>query len=244
MITERDLHTMLGIVAGADDRNADDALPHSILAALQQLIPCENVTFALLDSSCQVTDFEQEVGELGLKGDALEAWSAAFWSLYWESPVCCYPELTGDLTTIRTISDFHSDRELHATPIFSECFRLEGVERALFLCLPSQPGRTLRVMFFRGRGSDFSDRDRGLLALLRPHLYEAYQRQCRRQRTTPVLTTRERQVLQLVAAGHTNRQIGRRLSITEATVRKHLEHIFERLQVTSRTSAVTRVLGP
>jgi DNA-binding NarL/FixJ family response regulator len=43
-----------------------------------------------------------------------------------------------------------------------------------------------------------------------------------------------------VAAGHTNAQIARRLSVTEGTVRKHLENIYARLHVSSRTAAVTR----
>jgi DNA-binding NarL/FixJ family response regulator len=42
-----------------------------------------------------------------------------------------------------------------------------------------------------------------------------------------------------VAAGHTNAQIARRLGMTEGTVRTHLENIYERLQVSSRTAAVT-----
>jgi DNA-binding NarL/FixJ family response regulator len=54
---------------------------------------------------------------------------------------------------------------------------------------------------------------------------------------------RQRQLLRLVAAGYTNDQIGRRLSISEATVRKHLENIFARLGVTSRTAAVTTAFG-
>jgi DNA-binding NarL/FixJ family response regulator len=44
----------------------------------------------------------------------------------------------------------------------------------------------------------------------------------------------------LVAAGHTNRQIARRFGISEGTVRTHLENIYARLQVSSRTAAVTR----
>jgi DNA-binding NarL/FixJ family response regulator len=44
----------------------------------------------------------------------------------------------------------------------------------------------------------------------------------------------------LVAAGHTNTRIARRLGISEGTVRTHLENIYERLQVSSRTAAVTR----
>lgn len=39
------------------------------------------------------------------------------------------------------------------------------------------------------------------------------------------------------------RQIARRMSVAEGTVRKHLENIFERLQVTSRTAAVGSVFG-
>jgi DNA-binding NarL/FixJ family response regulator len=46
--------------------------------------------------------------------------------------------------------------------------------------------------------------------------------------------------LRLVAAGHTNRQIARRLAISEGTVRTRLENIYARLQVSSRTAAVTR----
>ena len=49
-----------------------------------------------------------------------------------------------------------------------------------------------------------------------------------------------RDLLRLLAAGHTNTQIARRLGISEGTVRTHLENIYERLHVSSRTAAVTR----
>jgi DNA-binding NarL/FixJ family response regulator len=94
----------------------------------------------------------------------------------------------------------------------------------------------------RGPGSDFSDRDRALLTLLRPHLYEIYQRGVRGPE--PSLTARQKELLRLVAAGCTNRQIARRLTVAESTVRKHLENTFERLQVTSRAAAVAKVFGP
>ena len=59
----------------------------------------------------------------------------------------------------------------------------------------------------------------------------------------PRLTPRQKDLLRLVAAGHTNSQIARRLGISEGTVRTHLENIYENLNVSSRTAAVTRAFS-
>lgn len=52
------------------------------------------------------------------------------------------------------------------------------------------------------------------------------------------LTPRELEVLTLVATGKSNRDIGRDLFLSEATVKSHLVHIYDKLGVRSRTSAV------
>jgi DNA-binding NarL/FixJ family response regulator len=44
-----------------------------------------------------------------------------------------------------------------------------------------------------------------------------------------------------VALGHTNRQVARDLGLAEGTVRKHLENIYARLEVNSRTEALARL---
>jgi DNA-binding NarL/FixJ family response regulator len=98
----------------------------------------------------------------------------------------------------------------------------------------------VRLIFQRGPGPDFSERDRVLLALLRPHLHEAYLDAERRRCGTPPLTPRHWELLRLVAAGRTNAQIARRLGVTEGTVRIHMHNIYARLQVSSRTAAVTK----
>ena len=54
------------------------------------------------------------------------------------------------------------------------------------------------------------------------------------------LTAREAEVLTLVAEGRSNRDIGRTLFLSEATVKSHLVHIFTKLGVGSRTAAVAR----
>ena len=121
--------------------------------------------------------------------------------------------------------------------------RLGGAQ----LCLPGQlgpaawPCSAAKMMFFRSPGPDFSERDRDLLALLQPHLHQAYLDAERRRHGTPRLTPRQRELMRLVAAGHTNTKIARQLGIAEGTVRSHLEDIYSRLQVSSRAAAVARV---
>ena len=51
------------------------------------------------------------------------------------------------------------------------------------------------------------------------------------------LTEREREVLRLVASGLANKQIARRLNISEKTVKGHLTHVFQAIGVTDRTQA-------
>jgi DNA-binding NarL/FixJ family response regulator len=51
------------------------------------------------------------------------------------------------------------------------------------------------------------------------------------------LTEREREVLRLVATGLANKQIARRLGISEKTVKGHLTHVFQAIGVTDRTQA-------
>jgi DNA-binding NarL/FixJ family response regulator len=61
---------------------------------------------------------------------------------------------------------------------------------------------------------------------------------------TPVVTLspRETEVLALVAQGHSNPEIAGRLHLSEATVKTHLLHVFEKLGVRDRTRAVTKAM--
>lgn len=54
----------------------------------------------------------------------------------------------------------------------------------------------------------------------------------------PRLTAREIEVLKLLATGSTNKEIARALFVTEATVKSHLNHIFTKLGVDSRSRAI------
>ena len=62
----------------------------------------------------------------------------------------------------------------------------------------------------------------------------------RDERVFPGLTDREREVLGLVAAGLSNGQIARRLSLSTKTVRNNISSIFAKLQVADRAEAIVR----
>jgi DNA-binding NarL/FixJ family response regulator len=57
-------------------------------------------------------------------------------------------------------------------------------------------------------------------------------------RMTAGLSSREREVLELVAKGLTNKEVASTLQISQFTVRNHLNHITEKLEVTDRTEAI------
>ncbi len=53
------------------------------------------------------------------------------------------------------------------------------------------------------------------------------------------LSEREHEILQLIAKGASNSEAARMLSVSKATIRTHLEHIYRKLEVTNRVEAVT-----
>ena len=243
-VSERDLHTLLGIVADDRDDLPAAGLPDSLLSDLMTVVRGDVVAFSGLDSARQTYWFGQDVPARDLSGGV-----QGFWAHYWDCPFSSYPDRTGDLRSVTKVSDFYSARQWHSAAIYSDYFRAQEFEHQLALCLPisagsdAGPGRTIRLAFFRGPGRDFSERDRALLALLRPHLHRAYLDAERRRDPAAQLTPRQWELLHLVAAGHTNAQIARRLGISAGTVRIHLENIYQRLHVSSRTAAVTRAFA-
>ena len=59
-------------------------------------------------------------------------------------------------------------------------------------------------------------------------------------RDPALLSDRERDVVRLIAAGASNKEIASRLFIAEGTVKNHVTHIFEKLGVTDRTQAALK----
>ena len=140
----------------------------------------------------------------------------------------------------RKLSDFLSGARLRRNPWYVEVMRPGGVEHELKVWLPATKDTFRGFFFVRGPGRrDFDERDRAVLTLLRPHLARLRARWESRHRPS-ILTRREAEVVDLVAQGLTNGEIAVRLFIAPTTVRKHLENVFEKLGVHTRTAAVAR----
>jgi DNA-binding NarL/FixJ family response regulator len=123
---------------------------------------------------------------------------------------------------------------------YRESYRRNGVRHEAVISLPADGQVSHRILLIRGDGLPFSERELLLLTLIRPHLAELLQAR-RHTSATPALTVRQQETLRLAGGGLTNRQIARRLTISEGTVRKHLENAYATLHVTNRTAAAARI---
>jgi DNA-binding CsgD family transcriptional regulator len=118
--------------------------------------------------------------------------------------------------------------------------RAIGVRDTLRLSFPTASGTVVQVGFDR-RDRLFTERDVAVLRLVEPALGTLMRTNCRLAHDD-ALSPSETRVLELVAAGASNRDVAEHLSVSVATVRKHLEHTYRKLGVGSRTAAVA-VLG-
>jgi DNA-binding CsgD family transcriptional regulator len=255
-LSDRELSAMREIVHAAKDGSTlrdGQGLPLAVLRALQQLVPCDELCVAgadwrvlghYLDDSVFGADDEEVTRYVDQEPLAFDGAGPehGFWGTFWVN-VCSRPERTGDYASVTRLSDFVSDRELRASQGYAENLGPRGFLHEAIIVWPDGQGRTLRVLFFRSPGVDFDEKDRFVLELLRPHLMAAYAAPERTGDPVAHLTPHQRTILRFVSDGYTNGQIARRMNLAEGTVRTHLNRIYQRLDVPSRTAAATAYLA-
>jgi DNA-binding NarL/FixJ family response regulator len=229
-LSERDVHRALAVVAAAAADGNGIAFGIETVDAILAAIPADEAAYVEWRfgdrESIRIARGEDEPPWLD------EALAATCGS---------YPLRDIDHTTSvepLRISDAVSRARLRKSQFYLSVMRPLGREHELKLWLPAPRGHARYFELERGPGPDFDERDRSFLSLLRPHLARLRARWERRPHL-PSLTEREVDVLALVGQGLTNRQISSRLFISPATVRTHLEHIYDKLGVRSRAGAVS-----
>jgi DNA-binding CsgD family transcriptional regulator len=133
---------------------------------------------------------------------------------------------------------------------FNPNFREEGFVDDIHIDL--DPARRWKAELVVYSSRDFGPRARLIMQLVRPHLAAAYRTAALRRRLAQEtwelgqeamieLTPREQEVMRGVADGLSNAEIAQVLIVEPSTVRKHLEHIYEKLGVRRRTAALAKL---
>jgi DNA-binding CsgD family transcriptional regulator len=224
-----------GLVGG------DEVFPPPVLARLERLVPCDLVTYCELDYIAKRGLRSSDSHEVVPPPDS----EGRFWRFVDEHPLCAHLK-TGDFGAHK-LSDFLTLRQLRLTKEYVDFFQPWRIEYELEVGIPSPRSHTKTFLFDRRRGPDFTERDRDLLNLLQPHLCRLYaiaelRHRLKGQQTVPDdprLTPREREILEQVRLGRTNAEIAELLWISPLTVQKHLENVYEKLGVHTRTAAAT-----
>jgi DNA-binding CsgD family transcriptional regulator len=246
-----DIAAVLAFLSDMRGLTFDEAYRPELLERLGDLIPDAHVVYRENDSIGRRTPRMVDVGGSHVDDDD---------ELYWAvgpCPVTSYRGRTGDLAAMR-LSDVVAWHRYTETALYREYFRAGDIDYLLDLGLEVGNGRQRTLLFCRERGDrDYTERDRVVLDALRPHLRAREARaELLRQSIAATaersgghgdagsaLSPREREIVFLVGAGKTNAQIAVDLWISPATVKKHLDNIYQKLGVGSRAAAVSRVLA-
>ncbi len=253
---ERDLEASLSYLRGLYARRDPEGFKQHVLETIPNLVPSELTTYNEMDLRTSENVWRWEP----VPSDFAEL-TEIFANCMDENPCVAYYRRTGDGRATK-ISDFLTQRELRKLGYYDEYLRRVGLEHRMSIVIPKPPHSVIALALGRS-GKDFSERDRLLLDLLRPHLTQAYdnaaapplirEESARPNQTKDVLlsrgslellglTDREADILLGIARGKTNKQIATSLYVSPLTVKTHLQHVYRKLGVASRTEALARAL--
>ena len=214
-----------------------------VIEGLQRLVRCDGVLLTGFDARAQkvvttATDTRVPV----LRSRDPELWSLCLR----HHPTVVEYTRTGTGAPLR-FSDLLSLGAYRRLPLYQHFFRPCDVEYKLDVRVwPTSS--SVDVGLCRQR-HDFDEQDRVMLDALRPYLTVILRRAestALRDRLRGVfgLTPREGDVLALLVRGHRVSGIAAELVLAEGTVRKHLEHVYDKLGASTRAQAIARILHP
>lgn len=241
--------SILDVLREASEADSRCPFPEEVAGALRRALGCEAVAYR---------EWTQRDGMLESSIDADDrADRVAIWSLYpsfaLEDPLPgCHnrpdvPNPLPDPAIVGRPLAFHdciSERRFRHTGLYHEICRPFAVRDVLKLHLPSDRDRAAAFVFDTTRAR-FTEQDKEMLDRLVP-FFIRFRRNARLRAAVAVasdklalLTPREAVVLGRVAHGDTNQEIATALFVAPTTVRRHLEHIFEKLEVRNRAAAAS-----
>jgi DNA-binding CsgD family transcriptional regulator len=232
---------LLALIGDVQDLLDLDEFRAGLLAGLSRAIPSKWASLNDVSSNPEET-------VVLVEPDAPPELTRRFTELAHQNPLIQRYARTQDGRAYR-FSDLISQEELHRLDLYREVYSKIGVEHQVAFTLPHKPPRLLGVALSRDH-RDFSDAECNLINEARPFLIQAYRNAIEYSRLAARggdhvlsrlrargLTEREAEVVQWVAMGRSNRDIGTAIEVSERTVQKHLERSFRKLGVRTRSEA-------
>jgi DNA-binding CsgD family transcriptional regulator len=213
------------------------------VAALSRLVPSDLTTLSICDIDAGHRSVVGDVPD-PIPKDGIEAFDRHFG----DHPLVREHGRNPRAVT-RRISDVVREADFRATPLFDDYYRPIGIAHVMAMPVHVEGNLLVSFVFNRSR-SDFSDRELAQLEAIRPHLGDLYRLSRAMETARPVqwapppqLSPREQDVLRWLAGGKTDHDIADILAISPRTVQKHLQRIYEKLGVETRTAAVVRAMN-
>ena len=236
-LTTSDLRSALQALRSiSDGLPAADAFARRGVECLPRLVSSELTTLSV----CNL-----ETGHRNVISDCPGAISKreieAFDRHFHEHPLVREHGCNPDAVT-RRIGELVPESRFRSGALYNDYYRAIGIDHVM--AVPIHVDRRMLVSFVFNRSRiAFSDRDRERLEVIRPHLGNLYRlgaREIHDDVDSAGLTPREREVLRWVSAGKTDKDIAAILAISPRTVHKHLQNVYEKLGVETRTAAAMR----
>jgi DNA-binding CsgD family transcriptional regulator len=229
------------------DLDQPDRAPEFLLPRLTELIGCDIATYHKMKSEPHVLGDYTEYPSGSLDPAAVEVYRAHLP----EHPLVIHHRAGGRGPA--KISDMVSRPGFRKLGIYNEYFRHIPTDDQIAFSVPgTRDGEVIGITLSRS-DREFGEADSAVLSSVTAPVTNALRRSATRHRARSAvaaklhgladLTSREAQVLELAAAGRTNRAIARAMNVSPRTIAKHLEHTYRKLGVTSRAAAVYRTAG-
>ena len=224
----------------------------------QEMLDALALTLAEASEAAEVCIFEMRPADrsahdfacIVLDGSGEDEAEELFWDAYPDS-VCSWTDpgspwfgkhpADAPLVPERAYQTWRAYRAAPMTRTYGEEV---GVGHSVIIPLGSEPGTTRRVRVYRpANDPTFTDRELTMLRLLQPHLDTTVGRALSGHTARERLSPRELEILAFVRGGRSTQEIASALWVSPSTVRKHLENVYGKLGVHSRTEAVAHVYG-
>jgi DNA-binding CsgD family transcriptional regulator len=235
----RAVRALLALTSDAESGASVEHYHLELLGTLAKVFPCEVLVFNEFQLSTPPSAFDaSEVTctrspPLEPRGAVSAALLTAFLRHVSQHPLIRL-HAAGD-PHARRLSDATAMRSFRRRALYDEFFRPAAIAHQMTLGLEGPPGHLVGIWCNRTRG-EFSEDEVLLAELLRPQL-KAAELAVRRAEARAALTSREREILDLVASGATNPAVAEALVVSPGTVKKHLDNIYTKLGVNSRAAA-------